>query len=181
MHSSMKIRLCSSNQVLITRKQAQMAILLLKVADPCRWWCSFIAATRKCQICQYILLRLKSGHIYWQLGRKNMNFPSDCGRVSKASIWCSCRLCADIHAGSSCGRWVRCWILRTQPPPPAASGSGWLHAAAVPAAAGHTYRLLTLPGWRDLWRSEEKKKTRGEPVRKSQHLWLTLRRKKKHV
>lgn len=56
----------------------------------------------------------------------------------------------NIHAGSSCGRWVRCWSLRRRPPPPAASGSGWLREAADRAASGHTCHLPMLPGWRGL-------------------------------
>lgn len=59
-------------------------------------------------------------------------------------------LCVNIRAGSSCGRWVRCWSLRKLPPLPAASGSGWLHEAADRAASGRMCHLLTRPGWRGL-------------------------------
>lgn len=72
-----------------------------------------------------------------------------CG-LSTSTVHACWHLCANIHAGSSCGRWVRCWSLRRRPPPPAASGSGWLREAADRAASGHTCHLPMLPGWRGL-------------------------------
>ena len=58
---------------------------------------------------------------------------------------CVC-LCVNLRAGSSCGHWVQCWSLRRQPPPPAASGSGWLHEVADQAASGRMCHLPMLPG-----------------------------------
>lgn len=56
----------------------------------------------------------------------------------------------NIRAGSSCGRWARCWSLQRRPPRPAALGSGWLRGAGGPAVSGRTCPRLMLPGWKGL-------------------------------